>query len=247
MTRTLVLGDIHGNHKALKDVFKACSFDFDNDNLILLGDIVDGHSDTKKCVDLLLTVTNKIFCLGNHDWWFLKWLDSGDVSPGWYNQGGKATLTSYGVRIKNYSRLIPSVDMLKTEVTVPTDHQAFFGTWVPYHLDEKNRLFVHGGFKYTARPRIPIDKQELQDLIWDRDLIDRARGHPITDFEHVWVGHTSTINKFGSDTRVDNCMVPLTFNNLTMMDTGAGWDGKLSIMDIDTREYWQSKIYGMGR
>ena len=26
------------------------------------------------------------------------------------------------------------------------------------------------------------------------------------------------------------------------MDTGAGWKGKLSIMDIKTEEFWQSQI-----
>jgi len=27
-----------------------------------------------------------------------------------------------------------------------------------------------------------------------------------------------------------------------MMDTGAGWSGKLTIMDIDTNEFWQSDV-----
>ena len=26
------------------------------------------------------------------------------------------------------------------------------------------------------------------------------------------------------------------------MDTGAGWNGKLTIMDVDTEEYWQSDL-----
>lgn len=28
--------------------------------------------------------------------------------------------------------------------------------------------------------------------------------------------------------------------NVWNIDTGAGWSGKLTIMDIDTKEYWQS-------
>ena len=28
--------------------------------------------------------------------------------------------------------------------------------------------------------------------------------------------------------------------NIFNLDTGAGWDGKLTIMDIDTLRYWQS-------
>jgi hypothetical protein len=26
------------------------------------------------------------------------------------------------------------------------------------------------------------------------------------------------------------------------MDTGAGWTGKLTIMDVQTKEYWQSEL-----
>ena len=37
-----------------------------------------------------------------------------------------------------------------------------------------------------------------------------------------------------------------------MIDTGAGWEGRLTIMDIETKQFWQSDLVtdlypGMGR
>jgi serine/threonine protein phosphatase 1 len=34
--------------------------------------------------------------------------------------------------------------------------------------------------------------------------------------------------------------LPLRYCEVTDLDTGGGWEGKLTIMDLDTREFWQS-------
>src|SRR5690606_41430315 len=46
------------------------------------------------------------------------------------------------------------------------------------------------------------------------------------------VAHTAVI-RFGS-------AVPMNFANVWNVDTGAAFTGKLSILDVDTKEYWQS-------
>ena len=35
---------------------------------------------------------------------------------------------------------------------------------------------------------------------------------------------------------------PLFLCNVIMLDTGAGWFGKMTIMDVNTHEYWQSDL-----
>jgi len=65
--KTFTIGDIHGRYKALKEVLKLSKFDYDNDKLIVLGDIVDGGINTYKVVEELLKIKNIIFVLGNHD------------------------------------------------------------------------------------------------------------------------------------------------------------------------------------
>ncbi len=67
MKRRLVLGDLHGNFKALKQVFKRAKFDYKKDELIIIGDVVDGYSYSYEVVEELIKVKNKTLVLGNHD------------------------------------------------------------------------------------------------------------------------------------------------------------------------------------
>jgi len=39
------------------------------------------------------------------------------------------------------------------------------------------------------------------------------------------------------------CTKPLKIGNLYCLDTGSGWDGRLTVMDIDSEEFWQSKLH----
>jgi serine/threonine protein phosphatase 1 len=52
------------------------------------------------------------------------------------------------------------------------------------------------------------------------------------EYKHIFIGHTSTT--FAGSYQ------PLTIDKLTNLDTGAGGGGYLSIMDVDTHEYFQS-------
>ena len=73
--------------------------------------------------------------------------------------------------------------------------------------------------------------------MWDRAMVFSLAVDPahVLGYRHVYVGHTTTQAKeFGGDT------LPVTLANVTLLDTGGGWDGKLTIMDVDTHEYWQS-------
>lgn len=237
-----VIGDIHGAYLALKQVLKICNFDKENDLLISLGDISDGWEDTKKCVDELLTIKNLIVIASNHDQWTLNWMLKGETPNIWTSQGGKETINSYVNR-----------------EFIPKEHINFFvnsmATWY-YELD--NMLFVHGG----VDPYIPIEEQSFNTLLWDRELIDKAYQNWRMGFDKkymgytkIYVGHTTTeifsryINKDTGEVFLEptdryrkgiRVTKPLTFCNVTMMDTGGGWTGKLSIMDIDSLECFRS-------
>lgn len=213
MQRAFVIGDIHGRHSALVSVLEQSGFDNQNDLLVTLGDTVDGGGKVRACVDTLLEIEHRVDMLGNHSQWFINWLHTGVELPAWVHQGGYATLESYGFDRKR----------------VPEEHTQFFEQCKLYHIDEQNRVFVHGGFD----PAIRIEFNDDETLLWDRDLCNVATRQVIEGYAHVYVGHTAT-QHYKKDFK------PLTFHNLTMMDTGAGWNGKLTIMDIDTREYWQS-------
>ena len=51
-------------------------------------------------------------------------------------------------------------------------------------------------------------------------------------FKEIYIGHTPTF-RIGKD-------VPTNFANVWNVDTGAAFKGKLSILDADTKQFWQS-------
>ncbi|MBN2272731.1 MAG: metallophosphoesterase [Bacteroidales bacterium] len=212
-----VIGDIHGAYKALLECFEMTSFDMDNDMLVCLGDVCDGWPEVNKVFDKLLEIKNLIYIIGNHDKWALDWFLSHNAPSIWTMQGGRATIESYqgGKVPESHTRLLSQAHLY-------------------YHLEDM--VFVHGGFD----PGLPLEQQDEQVFLWDRDLVyaalqqhDENTQHNITGFSHVYVGHTPTIN-LGTTQPVKACEV-------IMMDTGAGWPGGvLTMMDIDTHEIVQS-------
>src|SRR6056297_3545044 len=96
MGRRLVIGDIHGRIDALKEVLEKSKFDYENDKLILLGDVVDGGYNTNQVINELMKIKNIVFVLGNHDIWMMNYLFKNETPAYWLNQGGASTLNSYG-------------------------------------------------------------------------------------------------------------------------------------------------------
>lgn len=228
--RRFVIGDIHGRFKALIQLLVDCKFDPKEDLLIVLGDIVDGGSRSYEVIDALIGIPNLVYIYGNHDIWFIRNIKTGWYDEVWIQQGGANTMISYGAKVKQADRITEQSLVDTTDMNVPVSHQSFLDSGVFYFLLD-DMIFVHGGFN----PKIPkIESQSTRDLLWDRHLIRYAQKHVVPNYKKVFVGHTSTQSINGTD-------YPQKFNNLIMMDCGAGWDGRLAIMDIDTEEYWLSE------
>ncbi len=214
--RRWVIGDIHGANKALIQCFERSAFDTKNDLLICLGDLCDRWPEVNKVFDTMLTVQNLVLLLGNHDEWALDWFLQGKAPDIWLTQGGDKTRESFphGIPQKH-------IDLLKNALLY-------------YEID--NKLFVHAGFN----PHLEMNKQDRHTLLWDRSFIKKAlhynrdgENHKLTSYDEVYLGHTPTLN-FGQSQPMKTCEVYL-------IDTGAGWKGGvLSMMDIDSKEYFQS-------
>lgn len=170
--RTLVIGDIHGNYKGLMQALERANFDNDKDTLISLGDVVDGHCDSFEVVEELLKIKNLIPVKGNHDDWFYQWIQTG-VNPANWGQGQKASGESYLRRLDPKAEFVfmsngfPMVRLIPDDI--PEKHRDFFKNQIPYYIDDKNRLFVHGGFNRHFH----LDDQG-DILWWDRDLWSQA-------------------------------------------------------------------------
>jgi serine/threonine protein phosphatase 1 len=233
---TYVIGDIHGAYKALIQCIERSGFNKEEDLLITLGDIVDSFPEVgqiKETVDELLTIKNRIDIRGNHDEWFIEFIDFSVAHKRWVEQGGEMTLKSYNA----YKELIPE------------EHIKFFKNQHYYYIDDNNRLFVHGGYNWhkdiTASPK--------SDLTWDRHMYQVALQweafaltHPthkkeyFKDFNEIFIGHTSTAQEI--DFRYPKTDKPIHVVNLWNLDTGGGGKGRLTIMNVDTKEYWQSDL-----
>lgn len=250
MNKTFVIADIHGNYKGLKQALERSNFDYQNDTLISLGDIVDGHSESFEVVEELLKIKNLIKIRGNHDDWWLTWIQRG-THPALWMQGSLATGQSYldnilgpGMPFYDYSTGIQRPRL--TTVHLPDSHINFFDNQIPYHIDNQNRLFVHGGFNRHFSIEDPIHNNE-DILMWDRDLWSQAlswesMGNGMLkekpkfkmsdNFNEVFIGHTST--QFWKEDK------PMKAANIWNLDTGGGFIGYITIMDVDTKEFWQS-------
>lgn len=228
MSRTLVIGDIHGGCKALKQVLERAEVT-PSDQLIFLGDYVDGWSESSQIIQFLIELSEKqdcIFIKGNHDAWCEDWLAFGQKPDVWLFNGGKSTVESYA----DYS--LEELDI----------HLEFFQRMKNYYIDDQNRLFIHAGYSSMHGPEKEVYSSNYR---WDRTLWETAVAmdkklqrnselYPkrLLLYKEIFIGHTPTLDI--------GIKIPANKANIWNMDTGAAYTGSLSIMDIDTKQFWQS-------
>jgi len=215
-----VVGDIHGGHKALAQCLQRSKFDLERDLLISLGDICDGWPEVNKVIDELLQIKHLKVILGNHDQWALQWMKNGWMEDIWTSQGGLGTMESYQ----------------RDRARVPESHRNLLQSAALF-MELDNKLFVHGGIN----PNMELTKQDPEFLMWDRDLLSDAvrttkkmPEHRYGQWEDIFVGHTTT--------ECYRTLKPIHACNVWAVDTGAGWSGKLTMMNIDNHDYWQSDL-----
>ncbi len=228
MKRTLAIGDIHGGFKALKQVMERANVN-EKDQLIFLGDYVDGWSESASIIQFLINLSEKqecIFIKGNHDAWTEDWLSFGNAPDVWLFNGGQSTVDSYS----DYS-----LEELEA-------HLEFFQRMKNYYVDEQNRLFIHAGYSSMHGPE---NEMYSSNYRWDRTLWETAVAmdrklsknselYPkrLLLYNEIFIGHTPTLHL--------GIKEPINKANVWNLDTGAAFSGSLTIMDVDTKEFWQS-------
>ena len=233
--RRLAIGDIHGGYLAMLQVLERAGFDTAGDLLIGLGDYVDGWPDSHGVIKYLMELPNFKGVIGNHDLWFIE--ASQEIRKNgievdelyhtfdynWVSQGVKATLLSY-------ERNLESVQS-----------HARFLAGLPGYLEIDDKLFIHGGCPQWNDLKNALPQYTTYSLAWDREMFysffksDKKNPPVLSGFSECYIGHTST-------SRFDKSLKPVFCNGLWNLDQGGGWEGKLTLMDIDSHEYWQSDI-----
>lgn len=228
MKKTIVIGDIHGGLKALLQLLERIEVTPD-DRLIFLGDYVDGWSDSANVVTYLIELGKQNSCTflrGNHDDLTYRWLKTGEINEQWLQHGGQSSMDAY----RNFTH---------AEIEA---HITFFEQMLNYYIDQENRLFVHAGF---TNLRGPEQEYHNTGFYWDRTLWETAlcldsslpKSHAyyparLKLFKEIYIGHTPT-------TRIKK-EKPVNAANVWNIDTGAAFKGKLSAIEVDTKEIWQS-------
>jgi len=162
--RIIAIGDIHGCHQEFAELLERLTLTKD-DQLILLGDLINRGPDSLKVIDLA-KANHALSLLGNHE-----------------------------LRLLNYRKTKDASTLKETDLTTlqklrPDDWTYFEAMPLTRYIEELNTVFVHGGFL----PNEPWQKQPA-NIVTRIQVIDRegkprkrseAEGSPA--WADVWTG-----------------------------------------------------------
>ena len=147
--RIIAIGDIHGCYQEFAELLERVALAKD-DQLILLGDLVNRGPDSNKVIDLA-RANRALSLMGNHELRLLNYRKSGDTS------------------------FLKETDVATYEKLRPDDWTYLAAMPLTHYIEELNTVFVHGGFL----PNEPWQKQPAQVVtriqVIDRDGRPRKR------------------------------------------------------------------------
>jgi serine/threonine protein phosphatase 1 len=211
MTKTFVVGDIHGCHNELRRLLLKVSPHPQRDTFIFLGDYIDRGPNSKEVLDTLIELKknhNRLITLkGNHEEAFLDFI-SGKNKDFFLRIGGVQTLRSYGI-----SELADPYSIKN----IPAEHIHFLSNLLPFWENEEY-IFVHAGLE----PGVHLSQQKAEWLYWaDKESFIN------TDYDfgkRVIFGHSASTE-------------PIIRPNKIGIDCGAVYGGKLTCLVLPDLEF----------
>jgi serine/threonine protein phosphatase 1 len=218
--RIYAVGDIHGRADLLSETLSRIDDDLRRRPIthaveVYLGDYIDRGPDSKAVINLLAVrlVKNRAVCLrGNHEALMEGFLRDPACLHPWLQVGGLQTLASYGVDPRLTQIETDGELFLRFWDAFPRTHELFLQC-LRNSFRCGDFLFVHAGI----RPGIPIERQDINDLIWIR------REFLASEDDHGWFvvhGHTPVPH-------------PDIRHNRANIDTAAWRTGTLSCIAIE--------------
>ncbi len=219
--RIYAIGDIHGRLDLLDETLARIDADLAKAPIghaieVYVGDYIDRGPASRQVIDRLIARSRKrsaIFLKGNHETYVSEFIDKPSVLTAWQQYGGLETLMSYGLQPPIKADANEQIELAKAfRFMLPGSHKEFF-TGMPLCASYGDFFFVHAG----VRPRVPLDEQREEDLLWIRDDFLLFED----DFEKVVVhGHTPVREP---DIRA----------NRINIDTGAYATGRLTCLMLE--------------
>lgn len=214
--RQFAIGDIHGCARTFEALLQKAGVQRD-DTIFLLGDYIDRGTGSREVIANMLRMQQEGYDVqpirGNHEEMLLGALETGLAEDllDWMEQGGHATLRSYGVRHPG---------------ELPADHLAFLKNLPLFRITDRF-VFVHAGLDLSLAD--PFSEAGSTAMLWDRSAKgDRKRLQGRT----IVTGHTPLpleeirMTLKGEKFRLDNgCVLGARYpglGNLLALDLGSG-------------------------
>lgn len=205
------VGDIHGCYNLLMTRLKEIGFDFENDLLVAVGDLVDRGTQNIECIELL---SKPWFTSvrGNHEDLCIGGLHNESYKRCHVANGGEWFYMLDGQAMYNIAKTFAELP-----VVLEISHNGKKFGFVHGHIEQNN----WDEFKetFTQEPTAFRDPSEL--AMWGRDRLDEDKKQytHVLGVDAVIMGHTVT-------------QKPCKRDNCYWIDTGAVHWGTMTILDL---------------
>lgn len=236
--KTFVIGNIQGHYDQLMQCLDTSKFDYEEDRLIVLGNVSGYGPNTAECAEELLKIKKRIILAAGHDDWFRNWLSTGIHADNW-QCGGVMTLLSYLRNAKKDTKIVALNGKLTHNLRpedVPESHWYFYMKRNYLYPDQEKRLFVSSGIDPSKTIEENIKNTPL--LYWDKTLwhklaIQKIEVKFVQNFKEVYVSDYGVYESL----RVDH---PVNIGIVWNIGTSFRNAGRLTLLNVDTKEYYQS-------
>lgn len=208
--RLFAVGDLHGSYNLLMGRLDEIGFDFENDLLVAVGDLVDRGAQNIQCVELL---SKPWFTSvrGNHEELCIQGLHDESYKRCHIGNGGQWFYMLDGQAMYNIAKAFAELP-----IALEVNHNGKKFGFVHGHIEQNDWEEFKQSFSEPSRNRAPSDL-----AMWGRERLDldaKQYTH-VNGVDAVIMGHTVTTQPC----KRDNCI---------WIDTGAVHNGNLTIIEL---------------
>lgn len=205
------VGDIHGCYNLLMTRLKEIGFDFENDLLVAVGDLVDRGTQNIQCVELL-SKSWFTSVRGNHEDLCIGGLHDEAYKRCHISNGGEWFYMLDGQAMYNIAKTFAELP-----VVLEINHNGKKFGFVHGHIEQNN----WDEFKETFTQEQTVFRDPSELAMWGRDRLDEDKKQYtyVTGVHAVIMGHTVT-------------QKPCKRDNCYWIDTGAVHWGTMTILDL---------------
>lgn len=208
--RLFAVGDLHGSYNLLMRRLDEIGFDFENDLLVAVGDLVDRGAQNVECVELL---SKPWFTSvrGNHEDLCTHGLHDESYKRCHIANGGEWFYMLDGQAMYNIAKVFAELP-----VVLEINHNGQKFGFVHGHIEQNDWEEFKQSFSEPSRDRAPSDL-----AMWGRERLnpDATQYTHVNGVDAVIMGHTVTSHPC----KRDNCI---------WIDTGAVHNGNLTIIEL---------------